>query len=70
MNPTISLVTEVEVATKVADADGVVVAKTMEETGLMDRWWWWRRAGQWNWTSCKWTWCLKKEVVGELLRSR
>ena len=42
MNPTVSLVTEVEVATKVANADGDVVAKTTEETGLMDHWWWWR----------------------------
>ena len=64
MNPTISLVTEVEVATKVADADGVVVTKTTEETGLMDRWWWWRQEGLQNWTSCRWTWCLKKEVGG------
>ena len=37
MNPTVSLVTEVEVAIEVADADGAAVAKTMEETGLMDR---------------------------------
>ena len=34
MNPTISLVTKVEVATEVA----VVVGETMEERGLMDRW--------------------------------
>ena len=32
MKPTISLVTEVEVATKVA----AVVGETMKETGLMD----------------------------------
>ena len=32
MNPTVSLVTEVEVSTEVA----VVAAETMEETGLMD----------------------------------
>ena len=38
MNPTISLVTEVEVATEVAAADGVAVALIMEEIGLMDRW--------------------------------
>ena len=36
MNPTIFLVTEVEVVTEVAAADGVVVAETMEEIGLMD----------------------------------
>ena len=34
MNPTISLVTEVEVATEVA----AVARETMEETGLMDHW--------------------------------
>ena len=33
MNPNVSLVTEVEVETKVA----VVAMETMEETGLMDR---------------------------------
>ena len=37
MNPTISLVTEVEVATEVAAMDGDTVVKTMEEIGLMDR---------------------------------
>ena len=37
MNPTISLVTEVEVATEVTAADGVVVAETIEEIYLMDR---------------------------------
>ena len=36
MNPTISLVTKVEVVTEVAASDGAVVAETMEETGLMD----------------------------------
>ena len=34
MNPTISLVTKVEVAIEVA------VAETMKEIGLMDHWWW------------------------------
>ena len=42
MNPTVSLVTEVEVAT----ADGASVTETMEETGMMDHWWWWRQEGQ------------------------
>ena len=37
MNLTVSLVTEVEVATEVVAADGAVVAETMEEKGLMDR---------------------------------
>ena len=46
MNATISLVTEVEVATKVTAVDGAVVAETMEETGLMDHWWWWRQEGR------------------------
>ena len=68
MNPTVFLATEVEVVTKVAAVDGVVVIETMEETGLMDRCWWWRQEGWQNWTSCKWTWCPKKEVGGELLR--
>ena len=36
MNPIVSLVTEVEVATEVAAADGAAVAETMEEMGLMD----------------------------------
>ena len=40
------MVTKVEVVTKVAAADGAAVAKTMKETGLMDRWWWWRQEGQ------------------------
>ena len=70
MNPILSLVTEVEGATEVAAMDGVAVAKTMEETCLMDHWWWSRRQEDLqNWTSCRWTWCLKKEVGGELLRS-
>ena len=34
MNPNVSLVTEVEVATKVV----AMAAETTEETGLMDRW--------------------------------
>ena len=38
MNPTISLVTEDEVATEVVVADGVAVVETTEETGLMDHW--------------------------------
>ena len=37
MNPTVSLVTEVEVTTKVAAVAGVAAVETMEETGLMDR---------------------------------
>ena len=37
MNPTVSLVTEVEVATEVVAVDGAAVAETMKETGLMDR---------------------------------
>ena len=36
LNSTVSLVTEVEVATEVVAADGAAVAGTMEETGLMD----------------------------------
>ena len=67
MNPIVSLVTEVEVVTEVVVVDGVVVVETMEEKGLMDCWWWWRQQGQQNWTSCKWTWCLKKEVGGEII---
>ena len=70
MNPTVSLVTKVEVATEVAAIDGAAVAETMEEAGLMDHWWWWRQEGQQKWTSCKWTWCPKKEAGGELLQSR
>ena len=70
MSPTISLVTEVEVVTEVAAANGAAVAETMEEIGLMDRWWWWwRQECRYNWTSCKWTWRLKKEVGDELLQS-
>ena len=42
MNPTISLVTEVEVAA----TDGAAVAGKMGETGLMDHWWWWRQEGR------------------------
>ena len=42
MNPTVSLVTKVEVATEVAAADGATVAKTIEEIGLMDHRWRWR----------------------------
>ena len=41
MNPTVSPVTEVEVATKVAVADGAAIVETTEETSLMDHWWWW-----------------------------
>ena len=39
MNPTVSLVTEVEVAAEVAATTEVVavVGETTEETGLMDR---------------------------------
>ena len=39
MNPTVSLVTEVEVAA----VDGATVAETTEEIGLMDRHLWWRQ---------------------------
>ena len=39
MNPTISLVTEVEVTV----ADGAAVVETTKETSLMDHWWWWRQ---------------------------
>ena len=46
MNPTISLVTEVEVATEVVAANRAAVVETTEETGLMDRWWWCRQEGQ------------------------
>ena len=46
MNPIISLVTEVEVATEIVATDGVVVVETTKETGLMDHWWWWRQEGQ------------------------
>ena len=46
MNPTVSLVTEVEVATKVVAADGAVVVETTEETSLMDHWWRWRQEGR------------------------
>ena len=53
MNPTIYLVTAVEVATEVAVANGATVVKTMEETGLMDRWWWWIQEGLQKWTSCR-----------------
>ena len=42
MNPTVSLVTEVEVVA----ADEATVAETTEETGLMDNWWWWRQEGR------------------------
>ena len=45
MNATVSLVTEVEVATEVAASDGAAVVEKMEETGLMDHWWWWRQEG-------------------------
>ena len=38
MNPTVSLVTKVEVATKVVAADGAAVAETTKETCLMDHW--------------------------------
>ena len=37
MNPIVSLLTEVEVATEVAATDGAAVAKIMEDIGLMDR---------------------------------
>ena len=36
MNPTISLVTKVEVSIEVTAADGATVAETTEETSLMD----------------------------------
>ena len=42
MNPTVSLVTEVEVATEFVATDGATVVETTEEIGLMDHWWWWR----------------------------
>ena len=45
MNPIVSLVIEVEVATEVTAANGAMVAETMEEIGLIDRWWWWREEG-------------------------
>ena len=35
MKPTVSLVTEVKVATEVAAVPGVVATETMEETGLI-----------------------------------
>ena len=35
-NPIVSLVTEVEVATKVVAVDGVAATETMKETCLMD----------------------------------
>ena len=38
MNPTVSLVIEVEVATKVAAVDGATVMETTKETGLMGHW--------------------------------
>ena len=38
MNPIVSIVTEVEVATEIVAMDGAGVAETMEETSLMDRW--------------------------------
>ena len=68
MNPTVSLVIEVEVVTEVAAVDGDAVVETTKEIALMDHWWWWRQEGRYNWTSCKWTWCSKKEVRGEPLR--
>ena len=37
MNPTIFLVTEVGVVTKVAALDGAADVEKMEETGLIDR---------------------------------
>ena len=40
MNPTVSLVTKVEVATEVVAMDGALVAETMEETSQMGCWWW------------------------------
>ena len=67
MNPTVSLVTEVKVSIEVVAADGAAVVETMGEIGLMDRWWWWRQEGLQNWTSCRWTRCLKKAVGGELI---
>ena len=36
MNPTISLVTEVAIATEVVAVDGAAAAETMEETSLTD----------------------------------
>ena len=38
MNPIVSLITEVEVATKVVAMARVVAAETIEEIGLMDHW--------------------------------
>ena len=67
MNPTVSLVTKVEVATEVVAVDGPIIVETTKNIGLMDHWWWWRQEGLQNETSCRWTWCLKKEVGGELL---
>ena len=43
MDPSVSLVIEVKVATEVAVVNGAVVVETMEETGLMDHWRWWRQ---------------------------
>ena len=43
MNPTVSLVIEVEVATEAAAVDGARVTETMEEVGLMDCRWRWRQ---------------------------
>ena len=45
MNPNVSLVTEVEVATEVEDVDGATIMETTKEIGLMDHWWWWRQEG-------------------------
>ena len=36
MNPNVSLVTKVEVATDVVAMDSAMAMETMEETGLMD----------------------------------
>ena len=41
MNPTISLVIEVEVVTEVVAMAG----ETKKETSLMDYWGWWRQEG-------------------------
>ena len=46
MNPTVSLVIEVEVGTEVATVDGAIVVEKTKETGMMDLWWWWRQEGR------------------------
>ena len=39
MNPDVSLVTKVEVATEAMTADGAAFTETMEEIGFMDHCW-------------------------------